>query len=214
MLRFLPFYTISNFMGDGVMTHYFSEKNETLKSNPQKIAFRVNDTPLEFMTDHGVFSKNSFDRGTEVLLHYLAVEDTYTSALDLGCGYGVVGVYLNKVYGLSVDMVDINERALSLAKQNIVLNNATGSVFKSNGLESVTNTYDMIVTNPPIRAGKETIYRFFEDSYKHLKAEGVLYVVINKKHGAESAYKKLQDIYKSVNLLGRQKGFHVYVCKK
>ena len=196
------------------MTHYFSEKNETLKSNPQKIAFRVNDTPLEFITDNGVFSKDSFDRGTEVLLHYLAVDDAHTSALDLGCGYGVVGVYLNKVYGLTVDMVDINERALSLAKQNIELNNTTGNVFKSNGLNEVTDMYDMIVTNPPIRAGKETIYRFFEDSYKHLKDEGVLYVVINKKHGAESAKNKLQSVYKSVNLVGRKKGFQVFLCKK
>jgi len=196
------------------MTHYFSEKNETLKSNPQKIAFRVKNTPLEFITDHGVFSKDSFDRGTEVLLHYLEVEDTSTSALDLGCGYGVVGVYLNKVFGLTVDMVDINERALALAKQNIELNNTVGNVFKSNGLNQVTNTYDIIVTNPPIRAGKDTIYRFFEDSYKHLKDEGILYVVINKKHGAESANKKLQSIYKSVSLVGRQKGFQVYRCKK
>jgi len=196
------------------MTHYFTEKNETLKSNPQKIAFRVKNTPLEFMTDHGVFSKNSLDRGTDVLLHYLAVEDTYTSALDLGCGYGVVGVYLNKVYGLIVDMVDINERALVLAKQNIELNNTAGNVFKSNGLNEVTKTYDMIVTNPPIRAGKDTIYRFFEDSYKHLKDEGALYVVINKKHGAESANRKLQSIYKSVNLIGSKKGFQVFRCKK
>lgn len=196
------------------MTHYFTEKNETLKSNPQKIAFRVKNTPLEFITDHGVFSKDSFDRGTEVLLHYLAVEDTFTSALDLGCGYGVVGVYLNKVYGLIVDMVDINERALALAKQNIELNNTAGNVFKSNGLNEVTSTYDMIVTNPPIKAGKDTIYRFFEDSYKHLKDEGVLYVVINKKHGAESANRKLQSIYKSVNLIGRKKGFQVFRCKK
>ena len=196
------------------MTHYFSEKNETLKSNPQKIAFRVKNTPLEFITDHGVFSKDAFDRGTEVLLHYVEVRDTFTSALDLGCGYGVVGVYLNKVYGLEVDMVDINERALNLAKQNIELNHTKGNVFKSNGLSEVTNMYDMIITNPPIRAGKETIYRFFEESYKHLKDEGVLYVVINKKHGAESANRKLKSIYKSVNLVGRQKGFQVFECKK
>ena len=196
------------------MTHYFSEKNETLKSNPQKIAFRVNNTPLEFITDHGVFSKDSFDRGTEVLLHYLAVEETCTSVLDLGCGYGVVGVYLNKVYGLQVDMVDINERALALAKQNIELNNTAGNVFKSNGLNEVTKKYDLIVTNPPIRAGKETIYRFFEDSYNNLEQEGMLYVVINKKHGADSAKMKLLAIYNTVSLVGRKKGFQVFSCKK
>lgn len=196
------------------MTHYFSEKNETLKSNPQKIAFRVNNTPLEFITDHGVFSKDSFDRGTEVLLHYLAVEDTFKNALDLGCGYGVVGVYLSKAFGLEVDMVDINERALDLAKQNVELNQTKANVFKSDGLSDVISQYDLIVTNPPIRAGKETIYRFFEDSHKHLKDGGILYVVINKKHGADSAKRKLESTYNTVNLVGRKKGFHVFTCKK
>ena len=196
------------------MTHYFSEKNETLKSNPQKIAFRVNGTPFEFVTDNGVFSKDSLDRGTEVLLHYLHVEENYKSALDLGCGYGVVGVYLSKVYDLQVGMVDINERALDLAKQNLVLNQVKGNVYKSNGLEQIKRKFDLIVTNPPIRAGKEVVHRFFEDSVKHLNEEGTLYVVINKKHGADSANRKLQTIYSSVNLVGRNKGFQVYVCKK
>jgi 16S rRNA (guanine1207-N2)-methyltransferase len=196
------------------MSHYFSEKNETLKSNPHKIAFRVNDTPLEFVTDHGVFSKDSFDRGTEVLLHFLNVDNKYKSALDLGCGYGVVGVYLNKVFDLEVDMVDINERALELAKQNITLNHTKGNVFKSNGLNEVTKKYDLIVTNPPIRAGKETIYRFFQDSFHHLEEDGTLYLVINKKHGADSAKRKLETIYNTVELEGRSKGFHVYRCKK
>ena len=196
------------------MSHYFSEKNETLKSNPQKIAFRVNNTPLECITDHGVFSKDSFDRGTEILLQYVQVEDTYTTALDLGCGYGVVGIYLNKVFGLDVDMVDINERALDLAKKNLELNHTKGNVFKSNGLDNVSRKYDLIVTNPPIRAGKETVYRFFEDSSEYLKENGTLYVVINKKHGADSAKRKLQTIYNTVNLAGRKKGFQVYVCKK
>lgn len=196
------------------MNHYFSEDNQTLKSNPKQIAFRVNDVSLKFKTDNGVFSKDSLDRGTEVLLKYLALEDTYKSALDLGTGYGVVGVYLNKAYGTTVDMVDVNERALALAKENLQLNNASGSVYKSNGLDEVSKTFDFIVTNPPIRAGKEVVHRFFEDSYEHLNNGGSLYVVINKKHGAASAVKKLESIYNSVELLGRSKGFHVLKCKK
>jgi 16S rRNA (guanine1207-N2)-methyltransferase len=110
--------------------------------------------------------------------------------------------------------VDINERALELAKQNITLNHTKGNVFKSNGLNEVTKKYDLIVTNPPIRAGKETIYRFFEDSFNHLEEDGTLYLVINKKHGAESAKRKLESIYSTVEFEGRNKGFHVFRCKK
>jgi 16S rRNA (guanine1207-N2)-methyltransferase len=194
------------------MTHYFSEDNNTIKSNPKKIAFRVNNTPIECMTDHGVFSKDGFDRGTSVLLEYLDVEDAKT-ALDLGTGYGVVGIYLNKAFGIQVDMVDINQRALDLAKQNLVLNNCNGHVYKSDGLNQVTKSYDLIVTNPPIRAGKETVYRFFEDAAKHLNDSGRLAVVINKKHGANSAITKLSTLFESVQVIGRKKGFHVVMCK-
>jgi 16S rRNA (guanine1207-N2)-methyltransferase len=196
------------------MNHYFSESSETLKSNPKKIAFRVKNTPLEFVTDHGVFSKDSLDRGTEVLLEYLTIKDTDQEILDLGCGYGVVGIYINKAYGVHVDMVDINERALDLAKQNVILNQANCDVFKSDGCDNLSKTYDCIITNPPIRAGKEIVYRFFTDAHKYLTENGVLFVVINKKHGADSAFRKLESIYSSVTLVGRQKGFHVYKCEK
>lgn len=196
------------------MPHYFNEDNDTLKSNQKMIAFSVNGTPLKFYTDYGVFSKDGFDRGTEVLLKYLKVNPNHKTALDLGCGYGVVGVYLNKEYQLEVDMVDMNNRAIELSIKNLELNNVKGTVYKSDGLNDITKSYDLIITNPPIRAGKETVHRFFTDSYNHLTDNGELFVVINKKHGAESAFKKLSELYREVTLLGRKKGFHVYKCQK
>ena len=195
------------------MTHYFSRDNQTLKSNPQVIAFSVNNTPLKFNTDNGVFSKNSFDRGTEVLLHFLEVKPSVKTALDLGCGYGVVGVYLNKVYNVKMDMVDVNDRAIALAKSNVALNECEGTVFESDGLNSVTKKYDLIITNPPIRAGKEIVYRFFEDSASHLEDNGEFFTVINKKHGADSAITKLRSIYSFVEIVGRKKGFHTIKCQ-
>ncbi len=193
------------------MTHYF-KNDESLKSNPKVIAFDVKNTPLKFNTDDGVFSKGSFDRGTQVLLQFMDVNKDHKTALDLGCGYGVIGTYLQKVYNIDVDMVDINLRALDLAKSNLVLNDVKGNVFESDGLNNVTKSYDLIVTNPPIRAGKETVYRFFEDAKKHLNKNGDFYVVVNKKHGAESAFRKLSAIYGVVEQIGRNKGFHVYKC--
>lgn len=194
------------------MTHYF-KNDESIKSNPKVIAFSLHSTPLKFNTDNGVFSKDSLDRGTEVLLNYINIED-HKTLLDLGCGYGVVGVYFSKAYNMDVDMVDVNTRALDLAKENLLLNGVKGNVFESDGLNAVTRKYDLIITNPPIRAGKEVVYRFFEDAYNHLEENGDLYVVVNKKHGAESAFRKLSSIYSSVTLKGRKKGFHVYNCKK
>ncbi len=195
------------------MVHYFSEDNDNLKSNPQVIAFSVNNISFKFNTDSGVFSKNNFDRGTQILLKYLVVNKSHKTALDLGCGYGVIGIYLNKVYNLKIDMVDINKRAVQLSKSNVELNGTTADVFISDGFESITSKYDLIVTNPPIRAGKEIIYRFFENAAKYLNPDGEFYLVINKKHGADSALKKLNSIYRSVEIVNRKKGFQVIKCK-
>lgn len=196
------------------MTHYFSETNDTLKSNPKTITFNVNDVSLTFKTDHGVFSKDRFDRGTEVLLSDFEIDKNVKSALDLGCGYGVVGIYLNKKYGIKVDMVDINKRAINLSKENVLLNSVEAEVFLSNGFANIKDEYDLIVTNPPIRAGKETVYKFFSDARNYLTKDGSFVIVINKKHGAESAFRKLQTIYQTVEIVKRKKGFQVIRCKK
>lgn len=196
------------------MSHYFSEKNHTLKSNPKEIAFRVNEDHFICTTDHGVFAKDGLDRGTETLLKYLEIKPEYKKALDLGCGYGVVGIYLNKSHNIEVDMVDINERAIELSKLNLTKNNAKGNVFKSDGFSNVDGTYELIVTNPPIRTGKENIYKFFLEAQNYLSDNGVLALVINKKHGADSAIKYLNSIYKTVEVVGKQKGFKVILCKK
>ena len=195
------------------MVHYFSEDNDNLKSNPQLIAFSVNNVPLKFNTDNGVFSKNNFDRGTEILLKYLNVNEEFKTALDLGCGYGVIGIYLNKTFNLTVDMVDINKRAINLTKENVNLNNAEANVFLSNGFTEITNKYDLIITNPPIRAGKKIVYQFFEDAEKYLNKDGEFYTVINKKHGANSALLKLKTIFNNVEIVNKKKGFYVIKCK-
>jgi len=195
------------------MPHYFSEDNNTLKSNQTLIAFRVKNTPFEFYTDHGVFSKEGLDRGTAVLLEYMEVDESAKTALDLGCGYGVVGIYLNKVFGMDVDLVDVNQRAIELTQKNIELNKAKGTVYYSDGFSVVNRKYDLIVTNPPIRAGKNVYYNFFEDSANYLTENGILYVVINKKHGADSAIRKLETIFNDVEVVNRKKGFNVIKCR-
>lgn len=196
------------------MSHYFTNNDKTLKSNPQVIAFRVHDTDFFCTTDHGVFSKDSLDRGTSVLLKHLPVDDAVQTALDLGCGYGPIGLVLNRVYGLHVDMVDVNERALSLAAKNITRNHATARVFSSDGFEDVQDSYDLIVSNPPIRVGKEKLYELLSGAVHHLHDDGSFVFVINKKHGAKSALAYVETIYTSVEVIGKDKGFYVITCKK
>ncbi|QMS85357.1 class I SAM-dependent methyltransferase [Candidatus Xianfuyuplasma coldseepsis] len=196
------------------MSHYFTNNDKTLKSNPQVIAFRVHDTDFSCTTDHGVFSKDSLDRGTAVLLNHLKVEATAKTALDLGCGYGPIGLVLHRVFGLEVDMVDVNERALSLATTNIKQNDAIATVFYSDGFNDVNRSYDLIVSNPPIRVGKEKLYQLLSGAVHHLHPGGSFVFVINKKHGAKSALHYVETIYSSVEVLGKDKGFYVITCKK
>ncbi len=196
------------------MPHYFSEDNNTLKSNPKEIAFRVNGIDLKMMTDNGVFAKDGFDRGTKVLLDFAEFDENMESVLDLGCGYGVIGVYLSKKYDVFVDMIDVNKRAIELANENVLKNNAKGNSFYSEGYSEINKKYDCIITNPPIRVGKKVMYQLLDDAKNYLCDEGRLLLVINKKHGALSAIKHLKEIYSFVDILGKDKGFHVVLCKK
>jgi 16S rRNA (guanine1207-N2)-methyltransferase len=196
------------------MPHYFSENNNTLKSNLKEIAFRVNGIQLKMVTDHGVFSKDGFDRGTNILLKYALFDENMKTVLDLGCGYGVIGVYLSKKYDVTPDMIDVNNRAIELACENIKRNNAKGNCFFSEGFTNINRTYDCIITNPPIRVGKKVMYQLFDDARNYLSNEGRLLLVINKKHGALSAKTFLESIYSEVQTLGKEKGFYVLLCKK
>jgi len=208
----LTFHTLEE-NGDDIMVHYFSENNDNLKSNQQLIAFSVNNVELKFKTDNGVFSKNNLDRGTAILLKYLKIEESYKTALDLGCGYGVIGIYLSKAFKMSVEMVDINKRAINLTTENIELNKVKATAYLSDGFENVKSKFDLIITNPPIRAGKKVIYQFFEDAKKYLNQNGVFYTVINKKHGAKSALLKLETVFDNVIIVKKEKGFNVIECK-
>ena len=102
--------------------------------------------------------------------------------LDLGCGYGPIGISLAKLNPDSqITMVDINQRAVELSNQNILQNNVQNAIaYQSNGFEKVDGLFNAIVSNPPIRAGKKIIYPLFERSIDFLDKEGALYLVIQK----------------------------------
>lgn len=192
------------------MNHYF-RNDDKLKSEKRVLDLYINDNKLSFVSDIGVFSNTQIDYGSYTFLKTILKEEKVTKLLDVGCGYGVLGITLKYLkHAEVVDMVDINERAVDLTKINIEkykLENV--NCFISDGLNNVEGKYDRIVINPPIRAGKVVIYKMFEDSKLHLNDNGALYIVIKKSLGANSAIKKLQEVFSNVEVLEKDKGYFI-----
>ena len=181
------------FIKDGEeMNHYFTN-NPNLKHDIKENLVIINNKKYKFLTDSGVFSKKGLDFGTRTLLENIPI--LKGDVLDFGCGYGPIGIYIKSNYDCNVDMLDINERSIELAKQNALLNNVEVNVFKSDIYDNVSKKYDFIITNPPIRIGKESLYKILFDAKKHLKENGRMYLVINKDQGAKSVLRDLSQTY-------------------
>lgn len=194
------------------MGQYFDNDN-SIKSNIVKHDIDILNKNFTFFTDNGVFSKNKLDYGTRFLLEVLTTENIGDKVLDVGCGYGPIGIYISKVFNSHVDMIDVNKRAVHLCQMNIKENNVNCNAFVSDCYEKVDDFYDTIITNPPIRAGKKIIYEIVMNACNHLIENGVLYIVIRKDQGAKSMISDLKKIY-NVEVLGKSKGFFVIKCKK
>ncbi len=195
------------------MSQYF-DNDKNIKSERKIIKFNFDNKVFSIYSDNGVFSKDRFDYGTRVLLNSVDIDKLSGNVLDLGCGLGVVGIILgtfNK--GINIDMVDINERAIDLAKNNLVLNNIKANVFVSDIYSNIDNKYDFIITNPPIRAGKNVIRGFLLGSYDYLKDDGILYFVMRKDHGVKSMIKELSVKF-NTSIVNKDKGFYVVLCTK
>lgn len=196
------------------MAHYFTD-NRNLEENRKEHSFRFSGHLYTFVTDNGVFSKTEVDRGTEILLKACVNEVRPGETLDLGCGYGVVSVVLGSLNpGLSMTAVDINPRAVELTELNCTRNNVSCRAFISDGFSEVSGMFRQVITNPPIRAGKKVIYAMFEDSFTHLQNGGSLYAVIRRKQGAESALKKMDEIFGNCDVILRDKGYWVLKSTK
>ena len=191
---------------------YYTREPESA-SHPVNCAVLFRGHSLRFETDAGVFSKGELDEGTRVLLE--ALPPLHGRALDLGCGWGAVGVLLGKKYpDVSLLMADVNERAVALAAKNLARNGVKNArAVESDVYENVDGTFDFIVTNPPIRAGKAVIYSMFDGARDRLSPGGRLYAVIRKQQGAPSALRHMQELYASARVIAREKGFWVIECE-
>lgn len=192
--------------------HYYTV-NPTSAHDLRRVEFEILGEALRFDTDAGVFSRDGLDVGTRALLE--ALPELSGRVLDLGCGWGAVGVLLGKKYpDVSLLMADVNERAVALAAKNLARNGVKNArAVESDVYENVDGTFDFIVTNPPIRAGKAVIYSMFDGARDRLSPGGRLYVVIRKQQGAPSALRHMQELYASARVIAREKGFWVIECE-
>ncbi|MDT2562789.1 class I SAM-dependent methyltransferase [Lactococcus petauri] len=192
-----------------VKTNMYYEDNRDLAHDVQELSVELLGLPLHFLTDAGVFSKNAIDYGSRVLLDNFQPEGAKT-LLDVGCGYGTLALTLAKKYGLKATLVDVNSRALDLAKKNADKNNIeVNGIFLSNIYDNVEGKFDAIISNPPIRAGKEVVHTILSDAYEHLNDDGHLTIVIQKKQGAPSAQKKMMDVFGNCEIVAKDKGYYI-----
>ena len=193
-------------MGD----HYYTNDPRS-ESAPETWTFELRGKTYTFTSDRGVFSKGSVDFGSRLLIESFEVPDVAGRILDVGCGYGPMGISLADASGREALLVDVNERALALSEQNAARNGVTVETRLSHAYDAVgEEQFAAIVTNPPIRAGKQVVHTILRDAHSHLVVGGTLYVVIQKKQGAPSAKKLLEEVFGQVDTIAKDKGYFIF----
>lgn len=193
--------------------HYYSQQ-PTSESKPVAASFSYRGHDLTLMTDAGVFSRGELDNGTRILLNALP-NKLSGRILDLGCGWGPVGICVG-LENPDADIVfsDVNERALGLTQKNAAQYHVNGTFVQSDGFAAIEGEFDCVITNPPIRTGKQVIYQMFADAQQRLTQNGELYIVIRKQQGAESAKKYLQTLFPDVSVIDKSGGYWIIRCIK
>jgi 16S rRNA (guanine1207-N2)-methyltransferase len=198
-----------------VSEHYYTQR-PTVKHDVNVAQEELRGKKYTFLTDAGVFSKKGVDYGSKHLIETMQLKED-AKVLDVGCGYGPIGLSAAVMCPKGhVTMVDINERAIELSAENARRNGiANVSILQSDLLEQVKEQrFDAVLTNPPIRAGKEVVHRIFTDAYDCLVDGGSIWVVIQKKQGAVSAMKKLESLYSEVVEVSKDKGYKILKATK
>jgi 16S rRNA (guanine1207-N2)-methyltransferase len=196
--------------------HYFS-RTQKVGSEPKYWDFTLRSQVFRFKTDNGVFSKKEVDFGSRLLIEAFELPNVEGPVLDVGCGYGPIGLSIAKNYPERiVHMIDVNERAIELAKANAGQNSVQNvDIYESDTLINVKEyNFAAILTNPPTRAGKKTVHDIFEQSHEHLVSHGELWVVIQKKQGAPSAIEKLKELFTTVDTIDKSRGYFIIKAVK
>ena len=192
------------------MSHYF-ENDKNLKSEIKELSYKYDSSFFFFFSDNGVFSKDYIDYGSRLLLEsYMKNARNDIRVLDVGCGYGYLGIVIGVLTNSYVDMIDVNKRAVHLTEKNIKrYKDFKGKAFISDAYENIKEKYNVIITNPPIRVGKDKVLEILENAFDHMEDDGELYFVIRRDQGALSIKKRLESTQK-VEIINKDKGYFVF----
>ena len=194
------------------MTHYFSEKQDS-ELRARTITVRLKRISFKLHSGAGIFSKGKLDKGTALLINYCEINQQQRM-LDIGCGYGVVGIAMKLMHSDSeVVMSDVNERAIMLAKRNVKLNDVDIKVVKSNLYEKL-DKFDVILSNPPQSVGKKVCFSIIEEAFSHLNLGGSLQLVARHNKGGKQLMEHMQDVFGNVSVTKRGSGYRVYKAQR
>ncbi|MGB9714550.1 MAG: class I SAM-dependent methyltransferase [Candidatus Bathyarchaeales archaeon] len=197
------------------VNHYFAEHP---KSKPRMRIIQTNlrGRTFKFITSPGVFSKKRIDLGTRVLIESMLLPDEGL-LLDLGCGYGAVGIVAAALNPkLCVIMVDVNERAIWLAKRNIQLNNIYNAEVRKGSLyEPVEGfAFNAILSNPPVSAGMETMKAIIAEAPRHMANKANLQMVVRSKIWGKRLRTFFEESFGNVGILAIKSGYRVLIAEK
>ena len=196
------------------MEHYYTQ-NPQGEYKQHQITAVIMGRKIELTTADGVFSKNRADYGTIALLGELfARHKKIGTLLDIGCGYGIIGISASLIAEATVTMCDINKRAVMLAEKNAENNGVIADIKASDGLKEIEGKFDIVITNPPIRAGNKVFYPWIENANEYLNKNGELWIVAQKKQGANSIKKLMEQTLGNCEIAKKDNGFYVLVSKK
>lgn len=195
--------------------HYFS-RDPGSPSRRRRWTEGLRGREFTFVTDAGVFSGRRVDPGSRLLIETVELPEQ-GAILDLGCGYGVLGIVCAACSPEAhVTMVDVNRRALELARENAARNGVPQvEVLESDGFSALAGRrFHLIVTNPPFRQGKELVSRWLVEARDHLHDGGRLALVVRTRQGALSWRKRLEAWYGHCRELAKGGGYRVYEVTK
>jgi 16S rRNA (guanine1207-N2)-methyltransferase len=198
--------------------HYYSKEQES-PLRLQKIVVRAGGDIFDMTTASGIFSKDGLDQGTRLLIEMTQVKDKM-KVLDLGCGYGVLGIaLLRKHKHVQLMFSDVNQRAVDLTKQNMEdlgLQGRSSRIVQSDRFENIPDSFDAILLNPPQAAGRAVCYALIEEAHDHLIEGGFLEIVARHVKGGAMLEKKMKEVFGNVTSFAKQGGFRIYssTCNK
>ncbi|MFT7616314.1 MAG: 16S rRNA (guanine1207-N2)-methyltransferase [Candidatus Woesearchaeota archaeon] len=191
------------------MSHYYSKTPDSARSDDIYEA-SVKGVSATFVSGSGVFCIGKLDFGSAVLIEYAQIPEE-SSILDLGCGYGPVGIFTKLLHPTTtISFTDVNERAVAYAKQNCRKNRVKyKSLVCGDGFESVPASFDVILLNPPQSAGKDVCDSLIKESANHLNENGSLHVVVRKNKGGNIIIAMLENYFDNYEVLAKKGGFWV-----